>query len=77
MKLVKISFVILILGIASWWGATQYIGGDEGLPPLHTETVERGEISQRVVRSRFYTARGKSDGGKPGIRYCRKDLCGF
>lgn len=50
MKAGKIVIAVLILGGAAvWWGLSGYSGGEQGLPPLHTETVERGDVSQRVV----------------------------
>ncbi len=49
MKLSKIILALTLVGAATWWGASQYRSGNGSLPPLHTETVERGDISQRVV----------------------------
>ncbi len=50
MKTGKIVIVLLVLaGMAVWWGLSGYQGGEQGLPPLHTETVEKGDVSQRVV----------------------------
>ena len=41
--------LVLVAALAGWW-ATRHYGTAEGsLPPLHTETVERGDVSQRVV----------------------------
>jgi len=50
MKFGKFTILFLIIiGAGVWWG-TQYYGSDDsGLPPLHTETVDRGDVSQRVV----------------------------
>ncbi len=50
MKFGKITiFFLIIIGAGVWWG-TQYYGTDDsGLPPLHTETVDRGDVSQRIV----------------------------
>jgi len=40
---------VLVLGVGLWW-ATQRHGTAEGsLPPLETVSVDRGEVSQRVV----------------------------
>lgn len=50
MKTAKILFPILIVAsIIIWWGITYYSSNGETLPPLHTETVEIGDVSQRVT----------------------------
>lgn len=50
MKTAKILFPILIVaGIIIWWGITYYSSNGETLPPLHTETVEIGDVSQLVT----------------------------
>jgi HlyD family secretion protein len=50
MKTGKIVIALLVLtGAAVWWGLSGYQSGDQGLPPLHTESVEKGDVSQRVV----------------------------
>jgi len=50
MKSGKIILILIILLIPfAWWGFGQFNKSDSGLPPLHTETVDRGEVSQRVV----------------------------
>lgn len=41
--------VIPLLILAAWYGVRQYGAGDRGLPPLQLETVEYGDVSQRVV----------------------------
>jgi len=46
----RILIVLLVLtGVVVWWGVSAYSDGESGLPPLHTETVDTGDISQRVV----------------------------
>lgn len=50
MKTVKIIGIVIILLIPlTWWGFNYFNQSDRGLPPLHTETVHIGDISQRVV----------------------------
>ncbi len=41
--------IIPLLGVTAWWGSQQYATSDGGLPPLHTERVEVGDVSHRVV----------------------------
>ncbi len=41
--------IVPLLGVTAWWGSQQYATSDGGLPPLHTERVEVGDISHRVV----------------------------
>ncbi|TVR34460.1 MAG: efflux RND transporter periplasmic adaptor subunit [Balneolaceae bacterium] len=46
----RILIVLLVItGVVVWWGVYAYSDGESGLPPLHTETVDTGDISQRVV----------------------------
>jgi HlyD family secretion protein len=40
---------MVLVGASAWWGVQQYNRGEAALPPLHTVTVERGDISQRIV----------------------------
>lgn len=48
-KKLRLILPLLVLGMVAAWGAMRY-GSDGGeLPPLHTVTVERGAVSQRVV----------------------------
>ena len=50
MKIAKFLIVAaIILGPVTWWGLQYFDDSDSGLPPLHTETVETGDVSQRVV----------------------------
>jgi HlyD family secretion protein len=50
MKTGKIILItLLILVPLGWWGFNQMNNTERGLPPLHTETVDRGDVSQRVV----------------------------
>lgn len=50
MKFGKITIVaLLILAVFAWWGSNYFNQSERGLPPLHTETVEIGDVSQRVV----------------------------
>ncbi|MFU8861327.1 MAG: efflux RND transporter periplasmic adaptor subunit [Cyclonatronaceae bacterium] len=48
-KKINLALFLLIIAIATYWGITQYSSGSDGLPPLHTVTADRGEVSQRVV----------------------------
>ena len=50
MKYVKYLIFVLILAIPAFlWGSGFFSSNDAALPPLHTETVDTGEVSQRVV----------------------------
>ena len=49
MKYGKYLFILVLISAATWWGMSYYGSSDDGLPPLHTETVEIGDVSQRVV----------------------------
>lgn len=50
MKAGKIIIIsLLILAPLAWWGFNLMSSSDRGLPPLHTEMVDRGDVSQRVV----------------------------
>jgi HlyD family secretion protein len=50
MKFGKIFAVVLLLAIGvSWWFFKFNSVNESQLPPLHTETVNTGEVSQRVV----------------------------
>ena len=49
MKYGKYLFILVLISAATWWGMSYYGSSDDGLPPLHTETVETGDVSQRVV----------------------------
>lgn len=47
---IPVLFLIgFLIGLTAWWGTQRYASGDDGLPPLETSTVDRGDISQRVV----------------------------
>ncbi len=41
--------VVVLAGLGAWWATRQYGTAEGSLPPLHTETVDRGDVSQRVV----------------------------
>src|SRR5690625_966322 len=41
--------IIPILVLAVWYGVSQRAAGGRGLPPLQVETVEYGDVSQRVI----------------------------
>jgi HlyD family secretion protein len=46
-KLIIVLLVVLVpVGL---WATQRYASSDGGLPPLHTERVERGDVSRRVV----------------------------
>ncbi|TVQ01825.1 MAG: efflux RND transporter periplasmic adaptor subunit [Balneolaceae bacterium] len=50
MKTGRIIFIsLVVLALLGWWGFNQLNHTERGLPPLHTETVDRGDVSQRVV----------------------------
>ncbi len=50
MKYGKVLAGLFIIGAAGFWWFTGFYSSDErALPPLHTETVDRGEVSQRVT----------------------------
>lgn len=50
MNIKKLGFLAIpLLGVAVWMGVQQYNAEEDGLPPLDTETVDSGEVSQRVV----------------------------
>lgn len=50
MKFGKTITVLIILASgAVWWGVTQYGTSERALPPLHTETADTGEVSQRTI----------------------------
>ncbi len=41
--------VVVVAALGAWWATRQYGTAEGSLPPLHTETVDRGDVSQRVV----------------------------
>lgn len=50
MKLKTFLLIMIIpIGLAVWWGLANYNSSQEGLPPLHSEVADRGDIAQRVV----------------------------
>lgn len=50
MKIAKFLIVVaIIIGPVTWWGLQYFNDSESGLPPLHTEIVETGDVSQRVV----------------------------
>jgi HlyD family secretion protein len=50
MKQLQIGLVLVVLLGAGLWWATQRASSAEGsLPPLHTEEVTRGDVSQRII----------------------------
>jgi HlyD family secretion protein len=44
-----LALAVLVAASTALWGATRRGGGGGALPPLHTVTVDRGSVSQRVV----------------------------
>ena len=44
-----IIFLFILLIPLAWWGFGQFNQSENSLPPLHTETVDYGDVSQRVV----------------------------
>ena len=50
MKFGKLIIILIIIAIPLiWWGFVQFNQTDRGLPPLHTEQVNMGDVSQRVI----------------------------
>ncbi|MEX0685101.1 MAG: efflux RND transporter periplasmic adaptor subunit [Balneolales bacterium] len=50
MRFLKIILIIIpVLTVAAWLGIQRYTSDSGSLPPLHTVTVERGDVSQRVI----------------------------
>lgn len=39
----------VVSGVGVWWGMNAYSGDERALPPLHTETVNTGDVSSRVI----------------------------
>jgi len=46
---IVLTLSLLVIAFAIYWGITQYSSGGDGLPPLHTVTADRGDVSQRTV----------------------------
>jgi len=46
---VKLGVVLVVLGVAGFFGIRQLSAGDAALPAFNTVEVDRGEVSQRVV----------------------------
>lgn len=50
MKRKKLFLLLIpILGVTAWWGSQRAATSNGSLPPLHTERVEVGDVSHRVV----------------------------
>lgn len=50
MKFGKIvTALVLVIAVVVWWGMRYQNVNESSLPPLHTESVNTGEISQRVI----------------------------
>ncbi len=50
MKTGKIIIILIVIAIPlTWWGFVNFNQSEHGLPPLHTEQVDRGDVSQRVI----------------------------
>ena len=50
MKILKYTLIVIIVTIPIFlWGSGYFNSSDSALPPLHTESVDTGEVSQRVV----------------------------
>lgn len=50
MKTGKLIIILTIIAIPLiWWGFVQLNQTERGLPPLHTEQVDTGDVSQRVI----------------------------
>jgi HlyD family secretion protein len=48
-RMVKLAIALLAVGAVAVFGRGLLRSGEAGLPPLHTVTVERGDVAQRVV----------------------------
>jgi HlyD family secretion protein len=48
-KRIRLLLVLLVIGGVAVWGASRYESDAAGLPPLNTVTVDRGDVSQRIV----------------------------
>lgn len=48
-KRIRLLLVLLVIGGVAIWGATRYESDAAGLPALNTVTVDRGDVSQRIV----------------------------
>jgi HlyD family secretion protein len=50
MKPLKIGiFLVVVVGAGLWWLSHRASAAEGSLPPLHTEVVDRGDVSQRIV----------------------------
>lgn len=50
MKALKYLIIFILLAVPLFlWGSGYFNNSESALPPLHTETVDTGEVSQRVV----------------------------
>ena len=50
MKKTKVSIALIAIALLGFWAVSSTMTGqDSGLPPLHTEIVGHGDVSQRVV----------------------------
>ncbi len=46
---ILLGLAVLVVGTTAFWAVARGGGDGSGLPPLHTVTVDRGQVSQRVV----------------------------
>jgi HlyD family secretion protein len=50
MKRLQVGIVLLVvLGAGLWWVTSRASSAEGSLPPLHTEVVNRGDVSQRII----------------------------
>ncbi|TVP47818.1 MAG: efflux RND transporter periplasmic adaptor subunit [Gemmatimonadales bacterium] len=50
MKRLQVGIVLLVvLGAGLWWVTSRASSAEGSLPPLHTEVVNRGDVSQRIT----------------------------
>jgi len=50
MKPLQVGIVLLVvLGAGLWWVTSRASSAEGSLPPLHTEVVNRGDVSQRII----------------------------
>ncbi len=50
MNVLKYLIIVILVAIPLFlWGSGYFNSSDSGLPPLHTERVDTGDVSQRVV----------------------------
>jgi HlyD family secretion protein len=41
--------LLVVVGVGAWWVTRRAASAEGSLPPLHTEVVDRGDVSQRII----------------------------